>query len=126
MALIKCPKCDKTISDQSVNCPHCGHLLQSLSDVVEEKYGKIVNIMDYVDIQIKEIEEEREAAAKDTIARCPKCGSTSLSAGKQGINFGGVAMGMLYFGALGLLAGAAKGANKTIVTCLNCGYKYYL
>ena len=23
-------------------------------------------------------------------------------------------------------AGAAKGANKTIVTCLNCGYKYYL
>jgi len=25
MALIKCPECNKKISDKSENCPHCGH-----------------------------------------------------------------------------------------------------
>lgn len=25
MALIKCPECGKSISDQAISCPECGH-----------------------------------------------------------------------------------------------------
>ena len=25
MSLIKCPECEKEISDQAASCPHCGH-----------------------------------------------------------------------------------------------------
>ena len=28
MALIKCPECDKQISDKAESCPHCGYSLE--------------------------------------------------------------------------------------------------
>lgn len=32
MALIKCPECQKEISDSAVSCPNCGHRLKAMSD----------------------------------------------------------------------------------------------
>ncbi len=65
-------------------------------------------------------EQRRQFAAQ---AKCPKCGSTSLSGGKQGFGVGKAVAGAVLLGGVGLLAGGI-GANKTVITCMNCGYKF--
>ena len=30
MAIIKCPECNKGISDKAVSCPHCGYRLKEI------------------------------------------------------------------------------------------------
>lgn len=66
----------------------------------------------------------------EKLARCPKCGSTSLSGHKKGFGIGkavtGAALTSLIYAPLapfGLIAGN-KGAKKLYVTCLNCGHKW--
>lgn len=58
-------------------------------------------------------------------ARCPKCGSTSLSVDRKGFGYGKAVAGAVIAGPIGLLAGGI-GANKTMVTCMSCGHKYAL
>ena len=72
----------------------------------------------------------REAKAKawreeKRTARCPKCGSTSLSADRQGFGFGKAIIGQSLFGRAGGLAGSL-GSNKVRVVCLKCGHKWKL
>jgi tellurium resistance protein TerD len=55
------------------------------------------------------------------IISCPNCGSTQISASKQGFGLGLATVGGLLLGPLGLLAGL-KGIDGTTVTCLNCGH----
>ena len=60
------------------------------------------------------------------IACCPKCGSTSLSAGKKGFSLGKAAVGAALTGGsigYGLIAGSL-GSGKTVITCLNCGHQW--
>ena len=47
--------------------------------------------------------------------RCPKCGSTQLTANKKGFGLGKA----LIFGGVGLLGGFL-GSNKIKIICLNC------
>ncbi len=63
--------------------------------------------------------------ADENVARCPRCNSTSLSAGKKGFGYGKAVAGAVLVGGIGLLAGGI-GANKTVITCLKCGYKFEL
>lgn len=42
MALIKCPECQKEISDQSKACPNCGYRLNTMSDEDKSKLKKII------------------------------------------------------------------------------------
>lgn len=73
-----------------------------------------------------EMEERNEyLAQKDTtIAQCPKCGSTSLSADKKGFSITKAIVGTLLVDPLiGVVAGNA-GKNKVIVTCLKCGHQW--
>lgn len=58
-----------------------------------------------------------------TVVKCPKCGSTSLSADKKGFGFGKAAAGLLVAGPVGLLAGGI-GAGNVMVTCLSCGNRF--
>ena len=44
-------------------------------------------------------------SADDNIARCPKCGSTSLSANKKGFGIGKAVVGSAIAGPIGLIAG---------------------
>ncbi len=37
MALIKCPKCAKQISDKALVCPHCGFEVQKVLEEIHEK-----------------------------------------------------------------------------------------
>jgi hypothetical protein len=54
---------------------------------------------------------------------CPKCGSTSLSAGKKGFSGKKAVTGAILTGGIGLLAGTI-GSNKIEITCLNCGCQF--
>ncbi len=60
---------------------------------------------------------------KNGIACCPKCGSTSISAGRRGFSVGRALLGGMITPGVGVVAGAA-GSNKVTVTCLSCGYKW--
>ena len=60
---------------------------------------------------------------RNGVACCPKCGSTSLSSGRQGFGFGKAAVGIWAAGVPGALLGSV-GAKKTLVTCLNCGHRW--
>ena len=55
--------------------------------------------------------------------KCPKCGSTSIAAQKEGYGAGKGCCGTILFGPLGLLCGAF-GANKMNLHCLKCGHKW--
>lgn len=55
--------------------------------------------------------------------RCPKCGSTQITAGNKGFSTGKAIVGDIVAGPVGLVAGNI-GSKKTIITCLNCGHKW--
>jgi uncharacterized paraquat-inducible protein A len=59
----------------------------------------------------------------DPTPRCPKCGSTSISADKKGFGVGKAVMGAAVAGPVGLVAGNI-GAKKVRITCLNCGHHW--
>lgn len=52
--------------------------------------------------------------------KCPKCGSTQLTANKKGFSGKKAVVGGLLTGGVGLLAGTI-GSNKVKITCLACG-----
>ena len=97
-------------------------------DVLPKKFD-FTHLREYTEYTIQGEDPERQARIRENeqngIACCPKCGSTSLSAGKQGFSLGKAAVGGLLSRNLGggLLAGSL-GSNKTVVTCLNCGHKW--
>ena len=55
--------------------------------------------------------------------RCPKCGSSQLTANKKGFSGKKAVAGAVLTGGIGLLAGTI-GSNKIIITCLNCGNQF--
>lgn len=60
----------------------------------------------------------------DNVARCPKCGSTSLTANKKGYGIGkGVIGAAVLSNPIGLIAGNIN-SGKVKITCLNCGYQF--
>ncbi|MCL2078623.1 MAG: hypothetical protein FWH17_02135 [Oscillospiraceae bacterium] len=66
-----------------------------------------------------EIPQEK-LAQQDDVVKCPKCGSTQISANKKGFGVGKAVVGVATFGSLGLIAGNI-GAKKVRITCLKCG-----
>lgn len=60
----------------------------------------------------------------DNVVRCPKCGSTSLSANKKGFSLGKAIAGGLILVPIAGVATGMIGKNKVIVTCLNCGKQF--
>ena len=83
--------------------------------------------------QIKEKEEQLvdlQIKHYQNLAKCPKCGSTSLSGHKKGFGIGkaitGAALGTFLLGGPGLLGATLgnKGSQKLYVTCLNYGHKW--
>ena len=65
-----------------------------------------------------------QPSADENITRCPKCGSTSLSADKKGFGIGKAVVGAAVAGPIGLMAGNI-GAKKVRVTCLKCGHQFW-
>jgi len=69
------------------------------------------------------IDEEKQRQAQEPI-RCPKCGSTQITADKKGFGIGKAIAGDLVAGAVGGLVAGSMGKDKVIITCLNCGHKW--
>lgn len=81
--------------------------------------------------QLSELKKANKLQQKEmnAQARCPRCGSTSLSAHKKGFGIGKAVVGAAVTAPLGLgLIGAVagnKGAKKVRVTCLKCGKQFW-
>lgn len=76
--------------------------------------------------RLLEISEEHLRLQEDQygkMAKCPRCGSTSISGNKKGFRFGKAAAGAFLFGPWGLLAGTF-GSERFVLTCMNCGHKF--
>jgi predicted RNA-binding Zn-ribbon protein involved in translation (DUF1610 family) len=59
------------------------------------------------------------------MAKCPRCGSTSLSGNKKGYGIGKAVIGTALLGPIGLIAGNIN-ARRVYVTCLNCGKRFII
>jgi len=57
------------------------------------------------------------------IISCPKCGSTQISANKNGFSGKKALLGDIIAGPVGLLAGTF-GSSKVVITCLACGHRF--
>lgn len=55
--------------------------------------------------------------------KCPKCGSTQITANKKGFSGGKAVAGAILTGGIGLLGGFL-GSSKVKITCLNCGHSW--
>lgn len=62
---------------------------------------------------------------KEDEIHCPRCESTQLTAGTKGYSIGKGVAGGLLLGPIGLLGGLI-GHKKVTITCLKCGYKWYV
>lgn len=72
----------------------------------------------------KEIREEAAADREERDhPRCPRCGSTAISANQKGFSPGKAVVGGLIWGEAGLLRGFV-GSGQVEITCLNCGHKW--
>lgn len=56
----------------------------------------------------------------DDPIKCPKCGSTQVTANKKGFSAGKAIGGAVLTGGIGVLAGL-HGSGKIKITCLKCG-----
>ena len=73
--------------------------------------------------KFRELGTKKRKLDEQDIVYCPKCASTSLSAGKKGLDVGSAIFGASLFGTIGLMAGA--GDTESIkVTCLKCGHQF--
>lgn len=144
-----CTECGMKIRDNIKFCTACGRPLSNstrsmtsegsiigLKQSVTESRGTLVskhetnNIVrntapDYqkeiLKVQNKQLEIQKKQS--DAMARCPRCGSTSLSGNKKGFGIGKAVIGGAIAGPIGLVAGNL-GAKKVQVTCLKCGKKF--
>lgn len=141
-----CTECGNKLFPNSSFCGYCGaEITPTNHKSVNTDLEDDVSIAYYkADLQLKQKalklqEQELTEAIKQTehqkdlirlqlkaderSVKCPKCGSTSLSANKKGYGLGKGVVGAAVLGPYGLLAGGL-GSGKIIVTCLNCGHKF--
>lgn len=66
---------------------------------------------------------QSEPQYDSNVARCPKCGSTSITANKKGFSATKGVLGLAVSPLAGAIAGGA-GRNKVMCTCLKCGHQW--
>ena len=78
MAMIKCPKCDKDISDKAKKCVHCGYSFENNEKVCEEcgnKLKKNAKVCPNCGCPVEKEEEKKDSKIKFVAAKCPSCGA---------------------------------------------------
>lgn len=136
-----CTKCGNCLDDNSKFCTKCGTKIDYALE------AKISNVMtkEQLEMQIKmqqlRIQQEQanmqaeqlriQQEQFNSMLRCPKCGSTSISGNKKGygvVKGGlGAVVGTAILPGVGTAIGAGlgnKGSKKVICTCMNCGYRF--
>ena len=125
MALIKCPECGNEISDKAQQCIHCGYpipksnekIIITTSKAPCPKCGANWHIIEGDNDVCKacghifgkeQIIQRKPTSSTQSLPHCPKCNSTSITAGQRGYK---------------LMTGFL-GSNKTVNRCANCGHSW--
>lgn len=103
MSLIKCSECGKDISSYAASCPNCGKPMGHTSVRLNENLGS--------------------TPMQNENIKCPKCGSSQISANKKGFSAGKAVAGAVVAGGIGLAVGGI-GSDNVIITCLKCGNQF--
>ena len=127
---IKKEKCFKTDegyeTNELIKCDSCGSEDNSIIDY--KKMLKRYNVTEKKNNfktfeKEKRLQEERKVQEVQQEIKCPQCGSTQLTANKQGFGLGKAIGGAVLLGGIGLLGGFL-GSGKVKITCLKCGYQW--
>lgn len=134
MALIKCPECNREISDKSQNCIHCGYPINNHKVIIEnidgidydisfvidksisqvDKITKISRLVGKTDfntmMKAKEIVLKYHPSEKEDVNKvhCPKCSCTDIGVVNRGYS--------MFTGFIG--------SGKAMNVCKKCGYKW--
>ena len=137
-----CPKCRNVLSDDSRFCTACGYKIQSIA-TTNNNQNMMSNAelqarlqleqlkMQQQQMQIQQQQLQIQQQQYNSMLKCPKCGSTSISGNKKGYGVVKGGLGALALGAVtggvGAVVGLGAGnlgSKKITCTCMNCGYKF--
>ncbi|ENJ9653541.1 hypothetical protein AB2T14_001149 [Clostridium botulinum] len=79
-------------------------------------FSKKVTLTEITEIKKENQNKPTTKTKNDDVVRCPKCGSTQITANKKGFSVGKAVL-------LGGIGGFI-GKNKIEITCLRCGYSW--
>lgn len=128
--MTRCPNCGNLNSEHANFCTNCQ---APLSDAALKTFKEQKNLelqqtqmkMQAMSLKAQQEQLQLQQQQYNSMAKCPRCGSTSLSGNKKGFGIGKAVVGAALIGPFGLVAGNI-GAKKVQVTCLNCGKKFKL
>ncbi|MDR2022066.1 MAG: zinc ribbon domain-containing protein [Hungatella sp.] len=126
--MTSCPNCNAHNSNTANYCTNCRAPLTETAILETKERYDLQAQQAQVKMQAMALKAQQEQLQlqKDqfaSMAKCPRCGSTSLSGNKKGFGIGKAVIGAALVGPLGLVAGNV-GAKKVQVTCLKCGKKF--
>jgi RNA polymerase subunit RPABC4/transcription elongation factor Spt4 len=124
-----CPFCGKFNDKGSMYCGFCGQIIDPDEIQRQIQYENLVVQKRQLEVQQRQLAEQEKLKYQQEMeyrnaAKCPRCGSTSLSGNKKGFGVGKAVVGIAILGPLGAVAGNV-GAKKIRVTCLKCGKQFW-
>ncbi|NLC41721.1 MAG: helix-turn-helix domain-containing protein [Erysipelothrix sp.] len=141
-----CTECGSKNAVENDFCVNCGYPFTRKMNTehlfTESEYLQEIASRNTLLVQQQRLESERQALILQrrqaelqeaqlliqaeqykSMAKCPRCGSTSLSGNKKGYGIGKGVLGAVVAGPLGLMAGNI-GARKVKITCMSCGHRF--
>lgn len=128
-----CTNCGMKNPRDSIFCGDCGRRIkfevengESIEEITRGKKERYYTESLKIQKEKLKLEKQKNKGQNKymkNMAKCPRCGSTSLSGHKKGYGIGKAVVGTWALGPLGLMAGNI-GAGNIRVTCLNCGKKF--
>lgn len=128
-----CPSCGSSVTPGQNFCVNCGiRLAPNNAPMPAQMAMQQAQLrMQAASLQMQQEQMKIQQQQLDSMLRCPKCGSTSITGQKKGYGavkggLGALALGSLA-GPVGVVAGLGAGnigRKKIQCTCLNCGHKF--
>lgn len=136
-----CTKCGNKLTDNSRFCTKCGNKInysvQNTNNTVlskeqleiQMKMQELQMQQQQMNIQAEQLKIQQQQY--NSMIKCPRCGSTSISGNNKGYGvvkggLGALALGAMT-GGIGAVVGLGAGnigRKKVICTCMNCGHKF--
>jgi DNA-directed RNA polymerase subunit RPC12/RpoP len=114
-----------------IKCEKCG-TVHKKHKTFSKKYGEEIHINPPIQCQCGNVGKivtlgystaSTQRHQKNDEIECPNCGSTQIAANPRGFSVGKATVGTALFGIAGAIGGFID-SNKTMITCLKCGYKW--